>query len=86
MKYTIYNNNDIKKKKEIINNIINNMYLLKNHLIDNINNFSEYSDYIILLDKNFNNNRTYIYETNPTSKLDLHSITSGWMLPLIIPS
>jgi predicted metal-dependent hydrolase len=86
MKYTIYNNNDIDKKKEIINNIINNMYLLKNHLIDNITNFSEYSDYIILLDKNFNNNRTYIYETNPTSNLTSYSVNKGEELSICLVS
>ena len=85
MKYTIYNNN-IDVKKEIINNIINNMYLLKNHLINNINNFPEYTEYIILLDKNFNKNRTYIYETNPTSDLTSYSVNKGEELSICLIS
>lgn len=84
-KYTIYNN-DIEKKSEIINIIINNMNLLKNHLYNNIDNFIEFKKYIIQLNNNFTIDRTYIYETNPYSKLTSYSVNKGEELSICIKS
>jgi predicted metal-dependent hydrolase len=84
-RYTIYNN-DIEKKTEIINNIINNMNKLKEHLYNNIDNFPEFKIYIIQLNNNFNINRTQIYETNPYSKLTSYSVNKGEELSICIKS
>ena len=84
-KYIIYNNN-IDEKQQLLNKIIENMYQLKNHLTENINNFSEYKSYIQQLDENFNNSRTHIYETNPLSNLTSYSVNKGEELSICLKS
>jgi hypothetical protein len=72
----------------LLSNIIKNMYLLKKHLIDNINNFEEYKEYIKLLDINFNEKRTYIYETDITNSDNLtsFSVNKGEELSICLKS
>jgi hypothetical protein len=73
--YTIIKDSNKKDKLNLLTLIIQNMYKLKKHLINNINNFPDYKEYIKLLDINFNKDRTYIYETD-ISKEENKNITS----------
>jgi hypothetical protein len=84
-KFIIYNNNTDEKKK-IFSKVIENMFKLKNYLLENINNFPEYKSYIIQLDQNFNNNRTKIYETNPLSNFTSYSVNQGEELSICLKS
>ena len=84
-KFTIYNNH-IDEKIELLSKVIDNMYKLKKYLVDNINNFPEYKIYIIQLDKNFNNERTNIYETNPLYNLTSYSVNKGEELSICLKS
>ena len=61
----------------LLSNLIDNMYKLRNNLIKNINMFQEYSKYILLLQKNFNKNRTKIYENSPNSNYTSYSVNKG---------
>ena len=70
----LHKDSDKKTKMILFEKVIDNMYYLKNHLILNINNLKEYNIYIKLLEKNFNKNRTYIYETDPKSIYTSYSI------------
>lgn len=61
----------------LLNNLINNMYSLRNLLIQNIEYYPEYMKYILLLKKNFNRNRTKIYENSHNSSHTSYSINKG---------
>mgnify|MGYP000978029137 FL=1 len=50
------------------------MYNLKYHLLVNIDKLQDYDEYIKLLDKNFNKERTVIYETN-NQNMDITSFS-----------
>ena len=52
---------------------------LDNHfnLVKNIDQFPEYREYIQFLGKNFNKNRTLIYENSPYSKYTSYSVNKG---------
>lgn len=88
LKFTIYNDTpeNIKYKIELLNTVIKNMYILKSHLVNNINNFPEYKIYINQLNENFNSVRTQIYETNPLSSYTSYSINKGSELSICLKS
>lgn len=70
--FTVIKDNISQYKLILLEEIISNMYKLKNYLKNNIDKFPEYQEYILLLDNNFNKNRTHIYETN----IDNNNVTS----------
>ena len=71
------NNQFNKEKANLLSNIVQNIFLLKNHLKKNINNLSEYKDYIEQLNENLDENTTVIYETDPESDLTSYSVNKG---------
>jgi predicted metal-dependent hydrolase len=73
-------------KLELLDIIQDNMYKLKNILLNNIELYPEYKDYIIQLDKNFNKNRTKIYETDFNSNLTSYSVNKGEELSICLKS
>ena len=87
-KYMVYNDNLNKDKANLLASIVKNMCVLKNHLIKNIDtdDLSEYKSYIQQLDKNFNENRTSIYETDPNSNLTSYSVNKGEELSVCLKS
>ena len=87
-KYMVYNDNLNKDKANLLANIVKNMCILKNYLIKYIDtdDLSEYSPYILQLDENFNENRTSIYETDPTSSLTSFSVNKGEELSVCLKS
>ena len=87
-KYMVYNDNLNKDKANLLANIVKNMCILKNYLIKNIDTdeLSEYKPYIQQLDKNFNENRTSIYETDPNSNLTSYSVNKGEELSVCLKS
>lgn len=80
----IYKDNNNITKSSLLNKIINNMYILRNYLYDNINNYPEFKQYIIQLKNNFNSNRTIIYETDPKSDLTSYSVNKGEELSICL--
>lgn len=87
-KYMVYNDNLNKDKSNLLASIVKNMCSLKNHLVKNIDSddLKEYSSYIKQLDKNFNENRTSIYETDPNSDLTSYSVNKGEELSICLKS
>ena len=45
-KFLIYRDDMNNEKAELLNNIVENMFILKNHLINNIDKFPEFNSYI----------------------------------------
>jgi hypothetical protein len=61
----------------LLNNLIINMYNLREILINNKNNYPEYKEYIEMLEKNFNKRRTKIYENKLNSDHTSYSVNKG---------
>ena len=61
----------------LLNELISRMYKLRNYLIFNKEKFSEFKEYIILMDENFNVNRTKIYEASHNSNYTSYSVNKG---------
>jgi hypothetical protein len=62
---------------KLLSELINRMYALKKVVVENINNYPEYKDYINQFNENFNKNRTKIYETSLNSEYTSYSINKG---------
>lgn len=75
-KFLIQKDDKNKEKANLLSTIVENMYKLKNHLVKNINNMSEYKQYINQLNNNFNES-TVIYETDPNTDLTSYSVNKG---------
>jgi predicted metal-dependent hydrolase len=75
--FLIHKDSDRQLKADLLEKVVNNLYLLKDHMIYNIKKFPEYEEYINQLGNQFNKNRTIIYETDPSSSLTSYSINKG---------
>jgi predicted metal-dependent hydrolase len=84
----VYNDNLNKDKANLLASIVKNMYILKNYLTTNIksNDLKDYEIYIKQLETNFNEHRTTIYETDPTSNFTSYSVNKGEELSICLKS
>ncbi len=85
-KYMVYADENKKEKADLLAKILKNMLLLKEHLVKNINSMEGYEEYIKQLDKNFNDTKTIIYETDPASDLTSYSVNKGEELSFCLTS
>jgi predicted metal-dependent hydrolase len=85
-KYMVQDFKDKQTSANLLANIVQNMYKLKNHLVRNKSNYPEYSEYIDLLNRNFTESRTTIYETDRDSDLTSYSINKGEELSFCLKS
>ena len=85
-RYMVYKDEYQKEKSDMLAKILENMFILKNHLVNNINNLSEYSLYIKQLNDNFNENKTIVYETDPATDLTSYSVNKGEELSFCLKS
>lgn len=86
MKFLVHKDNMKKEKANLLGDIVENMLKLRNHLINNINKFPEYREHIKHLEKYFDENKTVIYETNPTSNLTSYTVNKGEELSFCLKS
>ena len=86
IKYMVYNDRRKKQSANLLSELVEKMYILKNHLITNKKDFPEYEEYINLLEENFNENRTSIYENSPESELTSFSVNKGEELAFCLKS
>ena len=79
---------DIKQqeKANLLGKLVQNLYILNNHLVNNKESFPGFEEYIDQLSENFNENRTIIYETDPTSNLTSYSVNKGEELSFCLHS
>jgi hypothetical protein len=77
MKLMVYNDKNKKASADLLSDIITRMFKLRNNLIANKEKFPEMTQYIELLEENFNNDRTKIYENDPKSELTSFSVNKG---------
>ena len=76
MKVQVYNGKN-KQSADLLSEIIQRMFKLRNYLIENKDKYSDHKEYIILLEKNLNEDRTQIYENDPNSDLTSFSVNKG---------
>jgi hypothetical protein len=87
-KFMVYDDNLKKDKANLLSTIVKNMCTLKNYLVKNIDTdeCKEYKSYIQQLDRNFSEDRTIIYETDPISDLTSYSVNKGEELSVCLKS
>jgi predicted metal-dependent hydrolase len=86
MKFLIHKDTMMKDKTALFSTMVENMLKLKNHLVKNKDNFPQYTEYLVQLQDYFDENRTTIYETDPTSNLTSYSINKGEELSFCLKS
>lgn len=67
-----YNNSSL-----LLYELIQRMFILRDHLILTINNHGDLKQYVLLLEKNFTKNRTKIYEADLKSKYTSYNVNKG---------
>ena len=68
---------DQKGSANLLSEIIERMYKLRNYLKNNIDKYPNEKDCIELLAKNFNEDRTQIYENSTSSEYTSYSVNKG---------
>jgi hypothetical protein len=87
LKFSIYKDGLIKDKQSLLSTVINNMLVLKDHLVNNKDKLpEEYKEYIEQLNDNFSPEKTTIYETEPESNLTSYSVNKGQELSVCLKS
>jgi len=71
---------DYEKSAILLSELIKRMYILKEHLSQNIEQFPEFKTHIVMLKNNFNREKTVIYENNPNSNLTSYNVNKGEQL------
>lgn len=61
----------------LLSKLVERMKFIRDHLNKNIDKYPDYTKYIKLLDENFNDNRTEIYEGSGEDNLTSYSINKG---------
>jgi hypothetical protein len=85
-KFMVHKDNLKKEKANLLGKIVENMFILKNHMVKNINNFNSFEPYIKQLNNNFSESRTVVYETDPQSNLTSYSVNKGEELSFCLKS
>lgn len=86
VKYMVYNDRNKSESANTLAELISKMFKLKNHLVENIDKFPKYKEYIILLRDNFDEEKTSIYENAPDSDLTSYSVNKGEELAFCLKS
>lgn len=76
LNYMVYPSADEIEKANLLSELINKLFRLKTHLVEK-NSDEKWSKYISLLNKNFNETKTSIYETDPSSNFTSYSVNKG---------
>jgi predicted metal-dependent hydrolase len=84
--YLVQKSDNKQEKANLLDKLMKNLFLLKNHLVDNINKYPDIAQYIEQLNRNFNENRTAVYETDPKTKLTSYSVNKGEELSFCLTS
>jgi len=86
VKYMVYNDRLKRDSANKLAELIDRMFKLKNHLVDNMEKFPDYKEYIVLLRDNFDEHKTSIYENAPDSDLTSYSVNKGEELAFCLKS
>ena len=85
-RFLVQNNKFKFRSSKLLSELTKKLYVLRNYLVKNIRKFPEFKEYIELLRKGFNNNRTTIHEGLPNSNLTSYSVNKGEELVFCLKS
>ncbi len=85
-KFLVHKDKLKKEKANLLGEITENMFILKNHMIQNIDEFPNYKLYIEQLKENLSEEKTIIYETDPSTNLTSYSVNKGEELSFCLKS
>lgn len=86
IKFMVYNDTNKAVSANLLAELVDRMYKLKDKLIYNKEKYIGYKQYIDLLEVNFNQERTSIYENTPDSDLTSYSVNKGEELAFCLKS
>ena len=86
VKYLVNDDEHKQISAHLLSTIVECMFKLKNYLVKNINNYPKYKQYIEQLNRNLNETKTLIYETDPSSDLTSYSVNKGEELSFCLKS
>lgn len=75
--YLVQNTNHKEESATLLSKLIERMKFLRDYLYKNRNNYDEMKKYIDLLNNNYNDNRTNIYEGDGENNLTSYSVNKG---------
>ena len=87
-KFLVHKDSSKQEKANLLGQLVQNLYILKKHLLNNINEkeFIGFEEYITQLGENFTENKTIVYETDPESNLTSYSVNKGEELSFCLKS
>ena len=86
VQFMVYDDINKVKSANLLAMLVDKMYVLRNILISNKNNYKNYKSNIELLEKNFNKERTSVYENGPNTNLTSYSVNKGEELAFCLKS
>ena len=86
LKLMVVNDQNKQPSADLLSQIIIKMFKLRNTLLKDKNNYPDMKEYIELLGSNFNQERTKIYENDPSSELTSFSVNKGEEVALCLKS
>ena len=86
IKFMVYNDINKFESANLLSILVDRLYKLRNNLIINKHKHKEFTQYINLLEENFNTERTSIYENIPDSDLTSYTINKGEELAFCLKS
>jgi hypothetical protein len=75
--YLVRNDSNKQEAANLLSVIIARLFVIKDFLYNNMNEYPKYNKYIKRLYKNLNRNRTKIYETEKNSQYTSYSVNKG---------
>ena len=85
-KFLVHKDANKQEKANLLGQLVENLYKLKNHFEKNIERFSEHTEHIKMLSNNFQESKTTVYETDPESNLTSYSVNKGEELSFCLRS
>ena len=86
VKFMVYNDINKAVSANLLAELVDRMYKLRDKLIYNKKKYIEYEQYIDFLEVNFNQERTSIYENIPDTDLTSYSVNKGEELAFCLKS
>jgi len=86
VKFMVYNDTNKAVSANLLAELVDRMYKLRDKLIYNKKKYIEYEEYIDFLEVNFNQDRTSIYENIPDTDLTSYSVNKGEELAFCLKS
>jgi len=75
--YLVQNTSHKQESAILLSQVTERLFYLRNYLIENQQNYPDFTEYILLLENNFTRERTQIYEGDGENNLTSYSVNKG---------